>query len=692
MVRLHRSRRALARLMVVASVAALLVIVTQPVPAGASHYRATQINWQRVSGNEVAFHATASWRCTFFFFGSTCSASVGDTFGSDPIDFGDGFTSSSTWTVTAVDVANDVISAEIEEHHTYASTGPYTVQISSCCRLSSFNGHINNGDGDILAETIVDLAATTANPVSAMAPIVDCPLNATCSFVVPAFDPDGQGLRWRFSTAAEAGAGFFDQPGPPDATNAASINATTGLYTWNTTGATLAASGSTFYSTQVMVENVVGTTVVTKTPVDFFIRLGSNSTNNAPVFQAPTPADGTNINATVGSPTTFSVTADDADAADTVTLNILGTPSGSTFTTSPANPASGSFSWTPGATGTFILTLTAQDDHGLGATPRSVTIVVGGTTDPPPTVDAGAPASGAEGSAISLDGSVTDNGSTTTAWTYAAGAGVDAGATCSFAAAGSVDTTITCTDDGSYTATLTADDGVNDPVADSTTVTVTNADPSVSISSPADLSIFPINTSIAVTAPFTDAGANDTHTCTVAWGDGSTTPGTVSSGSCSASHPYSGIGVFTVTVTVIDDDGGRDTASIGLVLTDRLSKVTGGGFVVQPRRSFGFVARRASDGTLSGQIQVRDRTRNRFHGSTVASLVVSGNTATWSGTGRWNGTGGYSFTATVADNRNGGSRKGSVADTIQVTITAPGGATVLTFSGSLRGGNIVVHG
>ena len=59
----------------------------------------------------------------------------------------------------------------------------------------------------------------------------------------------------------------------------------------------------------------------------------------------------------------FSVAAGDADAADVVTLSVLGLPAGAGFTTSPANPASGSFTWTPTSDGTFILTLRAQDNQ-----------------------------------------------------------------------------------------------------------------------------------------------------------------------------------------------------------------------------------------------------------------------------------------------------------------------------------------
>jgi hypothetical protein len=103
--------------------------------------------------------------------------------------------------------------------------------------------------------------------------------------------------------------------------------------------------------------------------------------------------------------------------------------------------------------------------------------------DVAPSVDAGPDASGPEGSPIALSGSVNDpdTPSPSISWSYAPSSGVDAGATCSFANASSPSTTITCTDDGVYTATLTANDGTNPPVSDSTTVTVSNANPEVTI-------------------------------------------------------------------------------------------------------------------------------------------------------------------------------------------------------------------
>ena len=469
---IRRRHRLSALVGVLALMASLFAVVgLNAAPAGASHYRANQLTWIQHSGNEVEFDYTGSWRCTFFYFPCS-SASVGDTFNPGFLDLGDGTSVAIQAEVTSVDVTNDVISGDFHLDHTYATAGPFTVSEDNCCRLSGPQ-HINNPDGSVRLESIVNLNETSASPVSSIAPIVDCALNAVCSFSVPAIDPDGQALRWRFATAAESGVVY--QPGPPQATNAAAINPTTGVYTWNTAGASLSATGSTFYSTQVVVENLNSAgTVISKTPVDFFIRLGSNSTNQQPVFVTPTPADGSTISVNLGDPVSFDVKATDPDASDTVTLGMLGKPAAATYTTVSGNPATGTFTWTPTALGQTILTITAQDPQGLGATPRSIIINVTNTPPPnkPPVVNAGPDVSTASGTPVALNGSASDpdGDALTLAWTVS-------GSSCTVTPTNTAVASITCTDPGTYTATLTASDGINPPVSDSATVTVTSVPP-----------------------------------------------------------------------------------------------------------------------------------------------------------------------------------------------------------------------
>src|SRR5262249_26557732 len=158
-------------------------------------------------------------------------------------------------------------------------------------------------------------------PVSTMPPIVICPQNALCTFAVPATDPDGDPITFRLSTPLEADTSTFRQPGPPSAPNAASIDATTGIYSWDTTGATLGpATLNTLYSTQVTVEERNGLgNVVGKIAVDFFIQLVPQ-VNTPPTFSQP--VCGTTFSGQTGVPITFTVAASDADAGDTVTLNV----------------------------------------------------------------------------------------------------------------------------------------------------------------------------------------------------------------------------------------------------------------------------------------------------------------------------------------------------------------------------------
>ncbi|MBQ1052118.1 hypothetical protein KBX50_27135 [Micromonospora sp. C51] len=192
-----------------------------------------------------------------------------------------------------------------------------------------------------------------------------------------------------------------------------------------------------------------------------------------------------------------------------------------------------------------------------------------GEIDQAPVVDAGPNVTGDEGSAITLHGSARDRESTPSVrWTYTAGDNVDAGATCQFTDAHDPQTAIRCTDDGTFTVTLTADDGFNPPVSDTAVVTVHNVAPQVTVTGPDPWQLFKARTPVDVTATFTDPGSNDTHTCAVNWDDGTTGTAAASADSCTLRRSFAHAGMYTLDVTVTDDDGGSDAATVMIVVYD----------------------------------------------------------------------------------------------------------------------------
>ncbi|MFD5826877.1 choice-of-anchor P family protein [Lentzea sp. NPDC060358] len=225
---------------------------------------------------------------------------------------------------------------------------------------------------------------------------------------------------------------------------------------------------------------------------------------------------------------------------------------------------------TPALTaGTHELCVTARgtDGGGAGDVTECTTVIV----NAPPVVTPGGPYAGQEGTGVGLAGQVTDpdGPALTTTWSAAPQSGVDAGATCSFGNPAAQTTTVKCTDDGVWTLTLTANDGVNPPVAQTTTLTLANVAPQVTLN--ADKTLVTRGTTVNFSAPFTDIATNDKHTCTLNFDDGSpTVNGTVAqgtgSGTCTASRTFTALGAHNVLVTVTDDDGGSATATLKVVV------------------------------------------------------------------------------------------------------------------------------
>ncbi len=198
-------------------------------------------------------------------------------------------------------------------------------------------------------------------------------------------------------------------------------------------------------------------------------------------------------------------------------------------------------------------------------------VVVGlNLTAPAPTVSAGGPYTVEEGGTVSLTatGTANDNSEPPAyAWDLDGdGTFETTGATVTFSAAGldgpsSATVTVRATNGSGLSATATAE------------VSVTNVAPTATAAFGAALVACSVagapNTSLAVT--FADAGVPDTHSVTIAWGDGSTQTVTNAVSPLTLDHTYAAAGAHTATVTVTDDDGASVTTTASVAVAYRTS-------------------------------------------------------------------------------------------------------------------------
>ncbi len=198
----------------------------------------------------------------------------------------------------------------------------------------------------------------------------------------------------------------------------------------------------------------------------------------------------------------------------------------------------------------------------------------------------------------------------------------------------------------------------------------------------------PVRVGVPVTAAatFTDDDLLDTHTATIDWGDGTTTPGVVveADGTVSGTHAYTAAGIYPVTLTVMDEWGNEDSATAEVVVFDpNAGFVVGGGWYTSPagslvgtpswkgKATFGLSVRYGSGMTVpTGNFDFNlAGAPFKAYATGFDWLVVSGDTARFAGTATVNGMDGYTFLVTVTDG-------GKKPDTIRVVIRDSGGALV----------------
>lgn len=216
-----------------------------------------------------------------------------------------------------------------------------------------------------------------------------------------------------------------------------------------------------------------------------------------------------------------------------------------------------------------------------------------------------------------------------------------------------------------------------------------------------------VGETVTATLVFSDPGTEDMHSAVWDWGDGSSSAAVVvesgGSGTATGTHVYDAPGIYTLAVTLLDDDTGFATTVHEHVLVHNLDSglVRGSGRLVSPegalvgdplldgRVGFNVVARYRDGGaSLHGHVSVRFPAGDLYLRSTdLAWLVAVGDQAKLKGTGTINGVGDVVFVVTAT---NGGSD----GDMLRIEIwesTGDGTAGELIYDNRIDGTTPVVE-
>lgn len=432
--------------------------------------------------------------------------------------------------------------------------------------------------------------------------------------------------------------------------------------------------------------------------------------NTAPIVEAGTGATINEGGTYTGSGSftdqdadTWTATVDYADGSGVKPLAL----SGKTF----------SLSHTYADNGTYTITVNVtDDDSGFGMDTAAVTV-----NNVAPTATFNAPTSVNEGSPILLslttpsDPSIAD---TSAGFQYAFDCGDGSG----YGASGSSSST-TCSTNNNGARTvkgkiLDKDNGVTEYSA---TVNVNNVAPTVTITGPSAGSVFALG-NVTFIGTYSDPGTSDTHIANWTFDSLKAPPQSVSSGLVSTRYKFTAAGVYSVKLTVTDDDGEIGTATTAggqdayiVVYDPSAGFVTGGGWInssagayaadpmLTGRANFGFVSKyQKGANTPTGQTEFQFKAGSlNFHSTIYQWLVVAGAKAQYKGSGTINGTGDYGFLLTATDGQLSG---GGGVDKFRIKIVdkatgavvydnVPGGSDDMDTANpqAIGGGSIVIH-
>jgi PKD repeat protein len=246
----------------------------------------------------------------------------------------------------------------------------------------------------------------------------------------------------------------------------------------------------------------------------------------------------------------------DAGTADTHTYAWDVTKDGEAYASGDGEQ----FSFTPDDNGIYEVTVTATDDDGATEAATSSMDV----SNAAPTVSITEPTGDLpEGTEISLDAQVSDPGTVDT-HTYAWDVTKDGEA---YASGEGEQFSFTPDDNGIYEVTVTATDDDGGTGAATSSVDVSNVAPTLESVAVPDL--VSENEPVTVNGEMVDPGTADSFSVEIDWGDGTVETYEHAAGTSTfeGSHSYENGGVYTVSLTLADDDQGTDQSTQTVMVT-----------------------------------------------------------------------------------------------------------------------------